>query len=206
MEKVVAVLWRPEGTPMEAWAEVLLGPLAARLGDLGAAGVQVNVADGAVAGAAVRFSTFERPIEAVVAVWLPTATGSAADAVLAELGVAAERMAAYLVTESVPLAPPPVGPGERTPGFANVALLRRPAHLDRDEWLARWQGDHTQVAIDTQSTFGYVQHVVVRPLTPGAPVVDGIVEELFPIEALHDFHVFFDTGGSDDELGRRMAA
>ncbi len=44
------------------------------------------------------------------------------------------------------------------------------------------------------------------PLTPDAPVVDGIVEELFPAAALTDFHVFFDTGGSDAELGRRMTA
>ncbi len=87
-----------------------------------------------------------------------------------------------------------------------MAFLRRPADLDRAEWLARWQGGHTRVAIDTQSTFGYVQNVVVRALTPGAPAFDGIVEELFPAAALTDFHVFFDTGGSDAELGRRMTA
>lgn len=206
MEKVVLVLWRPEDRPSAAWAASLLGPVATRLSELGAAGVQVDVADEAVAGAAVRFSTFDRPIEAVVSVWLPTATGPAADAVLAAIREVAPRMAAYLVTDSVPLAPPPVAPGERTPGFANVAFLRRPAHLEQAEWLARWQGQHTRVAIDTQSTFGYVQDVVVRALTPDAPVFDGIVEELFPIEALADLHAFFDTGGDDAELGRRLAA
>ena len=35
--------------------------------------------------------------------------------------------AAYLVTESVPLSAPAVEPGARTPGLANIALLRRPA-------------------------------------------------------------------------------
>ena len=206
MEKVVAALWRPDDVDREAWAQALLGPMAGELVRAGARGVQVNVADAAVAGAAVRFSTFPQPIEAVVSVWLPTATGPAALAVLAELVGRASTAAAYLVTESVPLEAPPVAPGARTPGFANVAFLRRPAELSQADWLARWQGGHTQVAIDTQSTFGYVQNVVVRALTPHAPPFDGIVEELFPLEALADLHAFFDTGGSDAELGRRMTA
>lgn len=206
MEKVVVALWRPEDTEPESWARELRGPAAEALTAAGAAGIQLNVADAAVARAAVRFSTFPTPIEAVVSVWLPTASGAGATAVLAELGNRAARLAAYLVTESVPLVAPPVPLGSRTPGFANVAFLRRPEHLDQAEWLARWQGGHTQVAIETQSTFGYIQNVVVRALTPDAPAFDGIVEELFPAEALTDFHVFFDTGGSDAELGRRMTA
>lgn len=205
MEKIVIALWRPEHAEPGSWAQELLGAADA-VAAAGATGFQVNVADQAVAGAAVRFSTFPQPIEAVASVWLPTATGSGGQAVLDELGRRAARLAAYLVTESVPLEAPPVPAGDRTPGFANVAFLRRPEHLHQAEWLARWQGAHTQVAIDTQSTFGYVQNVVVRALTPDAPVFDGIVEELFPAAALTDFHVFFDTGGSDAELGRRMTA
>ena len=115
------------------------------------------------------------------------------------------RLEAYLVTESEPLpnTAHPVGPGERTPGFANIAFLRRPADMPPDAWIAAWHDGHTQVAIDTQSTFGYVQNVVARPLTPDAPAVDGIVEELFPAEALTDMHAFFDAP-DDAELARRM--
>ena len=39
-----------------------------------------------------------------------------------------------------------------------------------------------------------------------SPAIDAIVEELFPIEALADFHAFFDTGGDDEELVRRLTA
>jgi hypothetical protein len=109
------------------------------------------------------------------------------------------------VTESEPLpdaAPPPLR--ERTPGFANLAFLRRPTGLDPATWLSRWQDDHTAVAIETQSTFRYVQDVVVRPLTPGAPAVDGIVEECFPIEALTDLHAFFAATGDDELLSRNL--
>ena len=93
--------------------------------------------------------------------------------------------------------------GERSPGLANMALLRRPADLDEATWLSWWHGSHTQVAIDTQSTFGYVQNYVVRGLTPDAPALSAIVEEQFPIEAVGSLHAFF--GAADDaDLSDRM--
>jgi hypothetical protein len=206
MEKLLFALWRPADTDSEAWCSQLRDRLPADLARAGAHGLQLNVSDAAVADAAVRLSTFPAPIAAIVSVWVDTVAGPGVTEVLAALTSISDRVAGYLVTESVPLPPPSVPPGERTPGFANVAFLRRPDDLDRAEWLARWQGGHTKVALETQSTFGYVQNVVVRALTPDAPTFDGIVEELFPAGALTDFHVFFDTGGSDAELGRRMTA
>lgn len=203
MELVVSLCWRPSDVAPEAWGATLRHDLAARLHDLGGTGVVVRVSDGAVASALVRMTTFDRPVEAVVSAWFDTVT-PVVEALAEALAATCARSASYLATESVPLRPPAVAPGGRTRGFANLALLRRPTRLSVDEWLTAWQGRHTQVAIDTQSTFGYVQHVVVRALSPDAPPLDAIVEELFPIEALADFHVFFDTGGSDAELARRM--
>ena len=84
-----------------------------------------------------------------------------------------------------------------------MALLRRPADLDEATWLRRWHGDHTAVAIATQSTFGYTQNTVVRALTDGAPAVSAIVEENFPIEATTDLHAFFDAA-DDADLSDRM--
>jgi EthD domain len=75
--------------------------------------------------------------------------------------------------------------------------------MDAETWFARWYLDHTPVAIATQSTFGYTQNAVVRVLTPGAPELAAIVEELFPIEATADLHAFF--GAADDaDLSDRM--
>ena len=106
-------------------------------------------------------------------------------------------------TESVPLPYRDV-PGARTPGLANVALLRRPADLDAETWRSRWHLGHTSVAIETQSTFGYTQNEVVRALTPDAPPFAAIVEELFPIEAVGDLSAFF--GAADDaDLADRMS-
>lgn len=199
-------LWRPSGIELETWSAGLRGATAGDLAAAGAHRIQVNVADGVVAGALVRMSTFHQPIEAVVSIWVDTAADGPREGIDHALEAAARHLAGYLVTESVPLVPPPTTPGTRTEGLANLAFLRRPDHLDQAAWLHRWQGQHTQVAVSTQSTFGYVQNVVVRPVTADAPVIDGMVEELFPTEAMTDFHVFFDTGGSDDELHRRMTA
>jgi hypothetical protein len=204
VEKLVYLLWRPADTDRTAWSRELRGPLVERLRRAGTRGIQVNVADADVDGALVRLTTFDEPVEAVVGLWVDTVTGL--DAVDAALAGAAPRRAGYLVTESVPL--PHDGPddGGRTDGFANLALLRRPDHLDVEAWRDRWQGHHTAVALEIQATFGYTQNVVVRPVTDDAPAVDGIVEELFPTAALTDLHVFFATDGDDDELGRRLAA
>src|SRR3546814_4844718 len=91
---------------------------------------------------------------------------------------------AWAVTEREPLPPPPRVDGERTDALANFAFLRRPESMPHDEWLADWLERHTQVAIDTQGTFGYVQNPVLEPLVEGSADVAGIVEELFPMAAM----------------------
>jgi hypothetical protein len=148
-------------------------------------------------------TTLEPPVVAVVGIWVQQSYGDQIRDAVAILAEQCQSVAAYLVTESVPLMPPVTELGKRTTGLANVALLRRPDSLDRATWLARWHLDHTAVAIETQSTFGYTQNVVWRALTPDAPAIDGIVEELFPDAAIADLHAFF--GAADDaDLQDRM--
>lgn len=62
------------------------------------------------------------------------------------------------------------------------------------------------MAIDTQGSFGYVQNPILDALTPDAPAVAGIVEELFPMAAMTDHHAFYGSGGDEDEFQRRFAA
>lgn len=206
MEKVIYLAWRDPATAPADWSAELRGPVTDRLVAAGARGVQVNVADEAVAGALVRLAAIEPQPEAVVGVWVDSARDASRRPLDDAVAAAGARIAAYLVTESValPNTAHPAAPGERTPGFANVALLRRPAGMTPAEWIDAWHNGHTDVANETQSTFGYVQNVVARPLTPGAPAVDGIVEELFPLAALTSLHAFF-AAADDDELARNLA-
>jgi hypothetical protein len=202
-------LWRDPATSVADWSDDLRHATADAVLARGAHGLQVNLADDAVAGATMRFVAVDPQMEAVVGVWVDSAWDAIRrpvdEALAATPGTA--RVEAWAVAESEPVrnTAHPVPRGERTPGFANLAFLRRPAGTAPADWFAAWLDRHTAVAIDTQSTFGYVQNVVVRPLTPSAPTVDGIVEELFPADALDDLHAFFDAQ-DDDELARRMAA
>lgn len=205
MEKVIAVLRRPE--PNDAWCARQRAHVADALLQLGVAGLQINVRDGAVRHSLMTLTTLDPPVAAVVSMWTQQCYGDQMAAALRVLEAECDHLAAYLATESVPLQAP-LELGSRTRGLANIALLRRPAGLDHATWLARWQHDHTPVAIETQSTFGYTQNAVVRSLTPDAPALAGIVEELFPAEAITDLKAFF--GAADDadlqDRLRRMVA
>ncbi|MBJ7359037.1 MAG: EthD domain-containing protein [Nocardioides sp.] len=173
--------------------------LHARLAEAGAARLQVNLDDEAVA-AAMRIPTFDEPIGAIVSVWADGDTQPVTDV----LATVTSRLAGYEVEERLPIPPPDVADGERMDTLANVAVLRRPAELTVDEWRHNWLVDHTPVAIATQGTFGYVQNVVVRPVTEDAPAIDALVEELFPSAAMTDMHAFYGSGGDDDELNDRF--
>ena len=175
---------------------------AARLPDeMRAAGVnelQVNLRDEVVAGALV-IQHLEQPIETVVS----TSGGVEAD-ILRILSDHIDNMVGWEVEAREPLPPPPVPDGVRTDALANLAFIRKPREAPYDSWLRHWRGPHTQVAMQTQATFGYVQNRVVRPLTPDTPQVDAIVEELFPMAAVTDMHAFYGSGGDDAELSRRI--
>ena len=187
------------------WGDALAGDLlGATLHDalaaLGVTRLQVNLDDEPVA-AAMRIPAAEPPINAILSTW----DGPAEDVVAALSGLTSvTRVAGWEVEERRPIAPDESWDGSRLDALANIALLRRPDELSQEEWLHRWLVDHTPVAIATQDTFGYVQNVVVGPVSSGAPAVAALVEELFPSAAMTDIHAFYGSGGSDAELSDRM--
>lgn len=194
--------WLPATTPKAmflVWgdtAPLTTAALREALATSGAVRLQVNLDDAHVAGA-LRLSTGE-PVAAVVSVW-----GGDPAPVLA----GAVRCAGWRVEERRRLDPDEAYDGSRADALANTAVLRRPAEIDRETWLHRWLVDHTPVAIRTQATTGYLQHLCLEPLPgsqPDPPHVDAIVEELFPSAGASDPHTFYGSGGDDAELSRRI--
>jgi len=208
VEKLLYVIWKPDDVPIERFRSALLGPTARGLIAAGTRGLTVTLADEqALPG--LQITQMPQPLTGVVSVWLDTALNRAP--VEAALARVTARLAGYLALESVPLVNTRhVSPlGERTPGLYTVAFLEKPDALTYDEWLQRWQGQHTALAIETQSTFLYIQNVLGRALTAGAPPWVAIVEEAFPAEAATDPMVFYGAGGSPERLQehqRRMMA
>lgn len=205
MEKMIYLVWKHENESPEQFRSKLLGEVSEALLSKGVHGLRINVDDEDVAPAArLRILATKPPISGMVSLWVDTAIRRRPlEDILAN---ATARMAGYLVTESEPLVNTKhvVPAGHRTPGMAQVALLRRPPRLAYEQWIDIWHGSHTKVAIETQSTFGYRQNVIARPLTYVAPPYDAIVEEGFPEGAMTDPMVFYDAGGDEAKLKERQ--
>lgn len=202
MEKLVYLIDADGALPGADLRDGLVEKAAPALRAAGAGQIAVNVEDEHVAaGGAVKISRDDPPIRAMVSFWLDSADdrGPCEDA-LSPHGVG---LAGYLVAESRPLVhQPPVG--ERAPGANLVTCINRLPGLSDEAFLDHWNNEHRKVALETQSTTAYVRNAVVRALTPGAPVRDGIVEETFPIEALTDPHVWYNCD-NEEEYQRRLA-
>jgi hypothetical protein len=201
LEKLNYVLWKRAEESIESFKKELLGELAGSLEDLGVRGCSVNLADESAAYAqGMRITRMPEPPSGTVSIWLDTALDRAPVHRLLE--TTCGRFTGYLVLESVPLVNKThIAPlGERTPGITTVALLEKPEAMTYEDWLERWQGHHTRVAIETQSTFLYIQNVIVRALTEDAHPWSAIVEEGFPAEAPTDPMVFFAAGSSRERL------
>ena len=86
----------------------------------GLPGVTVNVRDEPVRGSLMTLTTLEPPVQALVSLWTDQHYGEQMRAALDLLTPHADHLAAYLVTESVPMRPG-VALGQRSPGLANIA-------------------------------------------------------------------------------------
>ncbi|NRA01165.1 MAG: EthD domain-containing protein [Myxococcales bacterium] len=208
MEKLVYLLWKPPAQEDEAFKQVLLERVAPALGAHGARKLKLSVVDDAVAaGGRLRIGPMDPAKSALVSFWLEQAQERTP--LETTIGEVSERIAGYLVLESRPLVNTHrlAAPGERTPGFSAVSCIEPRLGLTREKFLEHWFEVHRDLAIETQSTFGYVRNECVRALTDAAPPWAAIVEESFPSEALSDPAVFYDAVGSAERLeanARRM--
>ena len=201
MEKLIYAVWKKREESIGGFKEKMLSDVAGGLEGLGVRGLSMNLADERAAYAQrMRITKMPDPLSGTLSIWLDTALDR--DPVHRLLEEACQRFAGYLVLESVPIVnTTQIAPlGERTPGITTVAFLEKPDAMTYESWLDQWQGHHTQVAIETQSTFLYIQNVIVRAVTPEAPGWSAIVEESFPAEAPTDPMVFFAAGNSREKL------
>lgn len=207
MEKLLYVYWRHAETG-EALRQRFIAAVKPRLVAAGAERLQININDfAALAGTIDNFklqSASPKP-DGILSFWLASAYRRARlEALLAPHFA---RLAGYVVAESTILAnvAHPPREDERTAGFSQVTLLQVPPRLSFDEWRWVWFTQHTAIGIETQANFRYVQNVVVMPLAPDLPPYRGIVEECFPIEAMHDIRVFYAAAGDEARFRRHSA-
>lgn len=206
MEKVLYLLRGATDTDADAFRDRLLAELVPVLQRVpGVRVLRLAVADSAVEPAADKRLASTGPLpDALLSLWLDDAWQRPEPAQLAPTLVATS--CAYLVTEAEPLlnsTQPPEANG-RIPGFCQVAMLQRPPRLNEEDWLEIWKGSHGEVAVRTQSTFGYRQNLVARALDNGA-LLHAIVEENFPAAAMTSAHAFY-AAGDDATLAAHQTA
>lgn len=201
MQKLFYLLFDGPDVDGSQLRESLLQEAVPAMREGGASEITIFAADAEVAaGKPVR--QVDPPIRAMASFWLE----DAADRKPSEHALSAhvQSIAGYLVCESRPIVHPRKA-GERTEGMCQISCITKRADISQEEFIRIWHGDHRQVAIDTQSTFGYVRNEIFRALTPGAPDQwHAFVEEFFPMGALTDRQVFYDAK-SQEEYERNFA-
>ncbi|RJF93123.1 EthD domain-containing protein [Sphingomonas cavernae] len=206
MEKIIYALWRDASENRARFNARLLGEVTDALA-AHVFGLRLNLQDAEVErGTSPRMASTQPQMDAVIQLWSPSANDPARAPVDAIIGGAAPRYAAWLASESTVLPNtlhPPVT-GRRTEGFSQIVFLGRPPRLTWEAWRDTWQRHHTAVAVDTQANFEYVQNLIVRPLTYGAPDYAAMVEECFPYAALGDEAVYFDAVGDSAKLAENQ--
>lgn len=204
MEKLVYGLWRRPDQDVEPIRQALLDDVAPALLDLGVPGLRVCVEEPAGQAYRVGANPDGSLLVASVSLWI----GSYDDRAPHEAALAAVDAPAFgwIVAESEALA---YGEhrtwpdGERSPGLSITTFFDKKPGVDDDTFYRIWHGEHTPLSFEIHPFWLYVRNQVLRPITPGAPSVRGIVYEAVPTDAdMLDFTRFF---GCADEPDRLMA-
>lgn len=120
-------------------------------------------------------------VHAVVVVWPDADVTPGPDAETIASWFPDARVDAYGVEEHVQI-DPGITPsaGSDPPGLCRLVFLRRAPSLTREQMARHWTERHTPIVRRHHPGFwGYVQNVVVAPVTPGSPEVDGVAEMRF---------------------------
>lgn len=194
MVKLIYPVWKEAAQTGDDFREQLLTKLAPVLLAIDTLeSLRIQVVDNAVSAAAPRRMENCQPLpDGVVSVHLNGSDlrGDLNEPFDTALASYVAQANGYQVNETEVLTQE-TEPGQRVYGFCQVVFLQRPPRLNESEWLGLWQDRHTQVAIDTQATFGYRQNVIKKSFTKGAPVLHAMVEENFPPQAMTSDLAFY---------------
>ena len=82
-------------------------------------------------------------------------------------------------------------------GTLQLCCFERAEGLSDEQLKQTWFNEHAPVAVETQNNVGYRQNLV---LNSSHSALDGIVEELFPIEAADSLTDFFADGDDPEKM------
>ena len=182
MEKLLTLLKRAEGVERDAFHRALLKDHAPRIGahQPGLAGLIIDLVDIPAEEAGLRPGG-EPSFDAIVETWVTAdpehvdgTTLWRDDALSGLVSAAHTYHVAVRVMREVERTWPV---GERSPGVKSVYLARRPQDLTPQGYADHWGNTHAPLALKHHvGMWRYIQDVVIRPVSPGAPPWDGFAE------------------------------
>ena len=183
MEKLVYGLWRRPDQDLDLLRSALLERVAPVLLDLGVGGLRVCVEEPIGHAFRVGANPDGSLLAASVSLWVDSYDNRAPHE--AALAQADARAFGWIVAESEALA---YGErrtwpdGERSPGLSITTFFDKKVGVDDDAFYRIWHGEHTPLSFEIHPFWLYVRNQVLRPVTPGAPSVRGIVYEAVPTD------------------------
>ena len=206
MEKLVYGLWRRPDQDLGRLRTDLLERVAPVLLDLGVGGLRVCVEEPAGHSYRVGANPDGSLLAACVSLWIDSYDnrGPHEDA----LALAGADAYGWIVAESVArgYGEHRTWPdGEQSPGLSITTFFDKKAGVDDDTFYRIWHGEHTPLSFEIHPFWLYVRNQTLRPITPGAPSVRGIVYEAVPTDAdMLDFTRFFGCPGEPDRLAAQI--
>jgi len=212
MEKIIYLLWGTKNWVPDEIHRTFLKDCAPLLIDLGPRMLSVNLNDAdADVPPPVPTPEGEHPLVAEVCVWLDCLDRRKPyEDILAKTGF---PMAGYLVTESLYTdyggnqhsRPRDWPDGRRSPGVLTVTTFGKPERFTYGQWIDHWHSVQSPVSEEMQPRMRYVRNEVVRPITPNAPSIKGIVDEAWPsAEHITDPMLFYGANGSPERMMQNM--
>jgi hypothetical protein len=211
MDKFLYLLWPHRAMTPAELRVLMLEHCGPRLLALGIDGLQVNLVDDRVTVKSPAPHLFgPKPFVAMVILRLSRDDlRKGCEALLQDAGfdLAGYRVDEWLYTEygeNTHSQPRHWPDGERSPGFVAITLIQRPPRIPKDEWMRRWFGWQSPMSEWMQPRSRYARNLVEEVVTPGAPALDGIVEESWPsAEHIQNPYLFYGARNSW-ELVRHM--
>ena len=199
MEKLVYGLWRRPDQDVDPIRTALLEQTAPALLELDVPGLRICVEEPAGRAYRVGANPDGRLLVASVSFWI----GSYDDRAPHEsaLGKADAQPYGWIVAESEARsygAHRTWPDGKRSPGLSITTFFDKKEGISDDDFYRIWHGEHTPLSFEIHPFWLYVRNQVLRPVTPGAPAVRGIVYEAVPTdEQMLDFNQFFGAAPDD---------
>jgi hypothetical protein len=212
LEKLMYLVWLPEGTTPARAGEVMLGDVAPALVAAGVRALTIDVDDEpAQVPPPAPPPDDENPVRAVVSLWLDAYDWRAPFEDV--LHAHSERIAGYQAVESMYRdygdnkwsARRDWPDGTRSPGVLTVSLIEQKRDMDFDDWITFWHTKQSPMSEAIQPRARYVRNALFRAITPDSPPYRAIVEESWPtVDDLTDPMRFYCANGDAVLLQRNV--